>query len=397
MSITLKVEYLHSQFMEKALSRLRDWRHDLHQNPEIAFQETRTASFVADKLRDAGIETHTGLAGTGVVGVLRRGSSSRMIGLRADMDALPLEELNYLPYRSINPGLMHGCGHDGHTVMLLGAAGYLARHGAFDGTVVFVFQPAEENLAGAGVMVREGFFERFPVDMMYGLHNRPQLPLGQFALRRGPFMSAADNFGITIRAHGGHAGSPHLAVDGAVVAAELILALQTIVSRHTDPLDAAVVSVTQMHAGRSDNVIADEIVLRGTTRSLRLEVQDRIERMMREMARAISGMHGATAEVVYERRYPPLVNDPVEAERCAEIAAGLVGRSNVNLDVNPSMGSDDFSYFGRERPSAFMWLGTGPVAAGRYLHNPRYDFNDAAIPYGVAYWTHLTETVLAPT
>lgn len=396
MSIIINMRSELSEYVKREETLLQEWRHDLHANPELAFQEMRTASFVAETLRQFGIETHTGLAGTGVVGVLKRGSSARMIGLRADMDALPLEELNDLPYRSRNPGLMHGCGHDGHTTMLLGAAGYLAKHGSFDGTIVFIFQPAEENLAGAGVMVREGFFERFPIERVYGLHNRPQLPLGQFALRRGPFMSAADNFGITIRAHGGHAGSPHLAVDGAVIAAELILALQTIVSRHTDPLDAAVISVTQMRAGQSDNVIADEVVLRGTARSLRSDVQDRIESMMRRMADAICGMHGATAEVVYERRYPPLINDPDEAERCARIAAGIVGTEHVDLDINPSMGSDDFSYFGRERPSAFIWLGTGPVEKGRYLHNPRYDFNDAAIPYGVSYWVQLAESMLAP-
>lgn len=397
MSIHIDVDNILSNFIRSHQDRHIEWRRDLHAYPELAFQENRTATFVAERLRAFGLETRTGLAGTGVVALLSRGQSNRMIGLRADMDALPLEELNDVPHRSRHPGVMHGCGHDGHTTMLLGAADYLARHGRFDGTIAFVFQPAEENLAGAGVMVREGFFDRFPVERIYGLHNRPQLPLGTFALRRGPFMAAADNFGITIRAHGGHAGSPHLAVDGTVIAAELILALQTIVSRHTDPLDAAVVSVTQMTAGHSDNVIADEVRLRGTARSLRPEVQDRIEILMRRMAGALAGMHGAEAEVTYERRYPPLVNDRAEAEFCARVAAELVGPERVDREPAPSMGSDDFSYFGRERPSAFIWLGTGPVESGRYLHNPRYDFNDAALPLGISYWVRLAETVLAPT
>jgi amidohydrolase len=372
------------------------FRRDLHAHPEIAFREHRTAGRVAEKLRALGLDVQEGLAGTGVVGVLSRGSSPRMIGLRADMDALAMEELNDIPHRSRNAGLMHGCGHDGHTAMLLGAAEYLARHGRFDGTIAFVFQPAEENLAGAGVMVREGFFDRFPVESIFGLHNRPQMRFGTFALPAGPMMASADNFGITIRAHGGHAGSPHLAVDGVVIAAEIILSLQTIASRHTDPLDAAVVSVTRLLASESDNVLADEVTLRGTARALRVEVQDRIEALMRRMAQNIADMHGASAEVTYERRYPPLVNDPAEAARAAHVAAALVGAENVNRAPAPSMGSDDFSWFGRERPSAFIWLGTGPVERGRYLHNPRYDFNDAAIPLGVAYWVRLAETALAP-
>jgi hippurate hydrolase len=371
-----------------------EWRHDLHSNPELAFEECRTSGFVAETLEGFGMEVHRGLAGTGVVGVLRRGNSSRMIGLRADMDALPLEELNDFAYRSHRPGVMHGCGHDGHTTMLLAAAGYLAQSGQFDGTVVFIFQPAEENCAGAGVMVREGFFSRFPIERVYGLHNRPQLPFGHFGLRPGPFMSAADNFGITIHAHGGHGGSPHLAVDGGVIAAEIIMALQTIVSRHVDPIDSAVISVTQMKAGNSDNVLADEVMLRGTARSLTVSVQDSIETMLRRMSTSIAEMHGASAEVLYERRYPALVNDPAEAHRCADIAAKVVGGDKVHLDVAPSMGSDDFSYFGRERPSAFIWLGTGPVEKGRYLHNPRYDFNDDSIPYGIEYWVRLVQSIL---
>jgi hippurate hydrolase len=384
-----------NDYLARRGEEFRAWRRALHAEPELAFNEHKTAAFVAERLRAHDIEVHEGVSGTGVVGVLRRGRSNRAIALRADMDALPIEELNTFPHRSKAPGVMHACGHDGHTTMLLAAAGFLAQHGRFDGTVTFLFQPAEENVAGASVMVRDGFFQRFPVDSIYGLHNRPQLPFGTFALRRGPMMASADNFGVTIRGHGGHGGSPHLTVDGAVIAAELILALQTIVSRHTDPLDSAVISVTQMSAGKSDNVIAEIVHLRGTVRSLRVTTQDRIESMMRKMAENVSGMHGATAVVDYERRYPPVTNDAAEAEFCAAVAAGLVGDENVTLDAVPSMGSDDFSFFGRERPSAFMWMGTGPVEAGRYLHNPLYDFNDDAIPLGVSYWVKLVEKVFA--
>jgi amidohydrolase len=376
------------------ISTYIEWRRDFHKYPEIAFKEYRTSDLVAERLAAAGIEVHRGFAGTGVVGILRRGAESRMIGLRADMDALPLDELGDLPYKSSNPGLMHGCGHDGHTAMLLGAAETLAHHGRFDGTVCFVFQPAEENEAGAGVMVREGFFDRFPIERMFGLHNRPQLPLDQFALRRGPFMSAADNFGVTLSGHGGHGGSPHLAVDPMVMAAEFIMAAQTIVARHTNPLDAAVISITQITAGKSDNVIADQVILRGTARSLTAEVQDRIEKMLRDMAHHIAAMHGGEAEVAYERRYPALANDAELADACAAVAADLVGEAHVTADIAPSMGSDDFSFFALERPSSFIWLGTGPVERGRYLHNPRYDFNDEAMPTGIAYWCRLVERML---
>jgi hippurate hydrolase len=370
------------------------WRRDIHAHPETAFEERRTAALIADKLRSFGIEVHEGLAKTGVVGTLRCGNGTHSIGLRADIDALPMEELNAFAHRSTVPGKFHGCGHDGHTTMLLGAARYLAETKNFDGTVHFIFQPAEENVAGAGVMVREGLFAKFPMAAVYGMHNRPNLDAGEFAMRSGPALACADNFGITIRGRGTHAAWPHLGIDIVVVAAQIVMALQTIVSRQTAPLDAAVVSVTSIHGGSSDNVIPDELRMRGTARSFAPAVQDRIEASLREIARAIAAMHGATAEVEYERRYPSLHNDPERIARCAEVARTIVGNEHVNVDHEPGMGSDDFSFFSNEVPGGYIWIGSGPAEAGRFLHNPRYDFNDAILPIGASYWARLVEAEL---
>jgi amidohydrolase len=370
------------------------WRRDLHAHPEIAFEEHRTANLVAERLRGWGIDVHKGLAKTGVVGTLRRGSGTRAIGLRADMDALPMEERNEFDHRSKVPGKFHGCGHDGHTAMLLGAARYLAETGNFDGTVHFIFQPAEENVAGGGVMVDDGLFEKFPMSAVYGLHNRPNLPIGEFAMRPGPALANADNFGITIRGRGTHAGWPHLGIDIVVVAAQMVLALQTILSRQTSPLDAAVVSVTSIHGGSSDNVIPDELRMRGTTRSFSREVQDRIEASLRQIASSTAAMFGASAEVQYERRYPSLHNDNDRIAACAEVAKAIVGEDQVNLNHEPSMGSDDFSFMSNTVPGAYVWIGSGPVEAGRFLHNPRYDFNDGILPIGASYWARLVESEL---
>jgi amidohydrolase len=370
------------------------WRRDLHAHPETAFEEHRTAASVAEKLRGWGIDVHQGLAQTGVVGTLKRGSNGRAIGLRADMDALPMDEFNEFAHRSTVTGKFHGCGHDGHTAMLLGAARYLAETGNFDGTVHFIFQPAEENVAGGGVMVREGLFEKFPVSAVYGMHNRPNLPLGEFAMRPGPALASADNFGITIRGRGTHAAWPHLGIDIVVVAAQTIVALQTIVSRQTSPLYSAVVSVTFVHGGSTDNVIPDVIHLRGTARSFSLVVQDRIEASLRQIARATAAMYGATAEVEYERRYPSLHNDPERIAVCAEVARAIVGADHVDIEHGPGMGSDDFSFMSNQVPGGYVWIGSGPVAAGGFLHNPRYDFNDGILPIGASYWARLVESEL---
>ena len=362
------------------------WRRDLHAHPEIAFEEHRTAAFVAERVRGWGIDVLQGLAKTGVVGTLKRGKGGHAIGLRADMDALPMEELNDFTHRSTMPGKFRGCGHDGHTTMLLGAARYLAETGNFDGTVHFIFQPAEENVAGGGVMVHDGLFEKFPMGAVYGLHNRPNLPVGEFAMRPGPALANADNFGITIRGRGTHAGWPH--------AAQMIIALQTIVSRQTSPLDSAVVSVTYVHGGSSDNVIPDELRVRGTARSFSRDVQDRIEASLRQIATSTAAMYGAIAEVEYERRYPSLHNDPDRIIACAEVARAIVGEDHVDIDHEPGMGSDDFSFMSNRVPGAYVWIGSGPVEAGRFLHNPRYDFNDGILPIGASYWARLVESEL---
>lgn len=373
---------------------LTAWRRDLHAHPEIAFEERRTARVVADKLRAWGIAVHEGLAKTGVVGTLTCGSGGRSIGLRADMDALPMEEANEFAHRSTHPGRFHGCGHDGHTTMLLGAARYLAETRNFDGTVHFIFQPAEENLAGGGAMVRDGLFETFPMAAVYGMHNRPNLPVGQFAMRAGAALAAADNFGIVIRGHGTHAAYPHLGIDPVVAAAQVVLALQTIVARRTGPLEAAVVSVTSIHGGSSDNVVPDAVRLRGTARSLTLAVQDRIEQSLRAIAQSTAAMFGASAEVEYERRYPSLHNDPERIALCAAAAREIVGEAGVDTDHEPSMGSDDFSFMSNAVPGGYVWIGAGPADAERFLHNPRYDFNDEILPIGASYWARLVERAL---
>jgi amidohydrolase len=375
------------------------WRRDIHAHPETAFEEVRTAALIAEKLRSWGIETKEGLAKTGVVGTLRCGNGTRAIGLRADIDALPMQELNDVPYRSVIPGKFHGCGHDGHTAMLLGAARYLAETRNFDGTVHFIFQPAEENVAGAGVMVREGLFEQFPMDAVYGMHNRPNLPVGEFAMRSGPALACADNFGIVLRGRGTHAAWPHLGIDLVFAASQIVLALQTIVSRKTSPLDSAVVSVTTVHGGSTDNVIADEVRMRGTARSFLPATQDLIETRIREIAQATAAMYGASAEVDYERRYPSLHNDPARIAMCAEVARAIVGNDHVDTAHEPGMGSDDFSFLSNQVPGGFVWIGAGLAEADSYLHSPHYDFNDGILPIGASYWARLVEAELprAPT
>ena len=367
------------------------WRRDLHRHPETAFEEFRTGDMVADKLREFGLEVHQGLAKTGVVGVLKAGDGARRIGLRADMDALHIHELNEFDHRSRHDGKMHACGHDGHTAMLLGAAKYLAETRRFDGTVCFIFQPAEENEAGGRVMVEEGLFEKFPVDDVYGMHNIPGIPAGQMAVRPGPMMAAADFFEIRITGRGAHAAYPHHGVDPLLVGAELVVALQRIVARRTDPMKAAVVSVTQFNSGFTTNVIPETATLSGTTRSFLPEVQDGIEASMRRIARGIAEAHGAEVEVSYERRYPPTVNAVRETEFAADVAAGVVGGDNLLGDVAPVMGAEDFGWMLLEKPGCYIWLGNG---GGAPVHNANYDFNDEVLAIGASYWSELVETLL---
>jgi amidohydrolase len=379
------------------LPQMTEWRRHIHANPETAFEEVGTSRFVAERLRGFGVdEVHEGLARTGVVGVIRAGSGARAIGLRADLDALDMHEGTGVPWASRNPGKHHACGHDGHTTMLLGAARHLAATRAFDGTVVLIFQPAEENEGGGRVMVEEGLFERFPVDAVFGMHNIPGMEAGTFAIRPGPMMASYDIFEITITGRGAHGAMPHHGIDPITTGAELVQKLQTIVSRNLDPLEPAVVSVTKFHAGTAWNVIPNDAVIGGTVRAFGETVQAKVEARIRELCAGTAVSHGATISVRYERRYPPTVNTVAEAQLCARVAEALVGPGRVAHDPKPAMGSEDFAWMLRARPGAYMWIGNGTGSRGGCMvHNPGYDFNDAVLPIGAAYWVRLVETALA--
>ena len=382
----------------ESIARLREqmteWRRHLHAHPEIAFEEHETAAFVAARLEEWGIEARRGMAGTGVVGTLKAGEGPA-IGLRADMDALAIHEANAFAHRSIHSGCMHACGHDGHMAMLLGAARYLAESKRFHGAVYFIFQPAEENAGGGRVMVEQGLFDEFPMTAIYGMHNWPGLPTGRFAVRSGSVMAAFDIFEITIVGKGAHAAMPHLGVDPVVAASAIVTGLQTIASRSTDPLDAAVVTVTQFQAGDTWNVIPERAVLRGTARALSPKVQDDIEHSIHRIVEGIAAAHGAGARVHYERRYPPTINDAAETENAAAAAALVVGKKKVERNRKPSMGSEDFAFMLEKKAGSYMWIGNGGEEGGCVLHNPRYDFNDAILPLGASYWARLVETRLA--
>lgn len=373
---------------------LTEWRRDFHAHPELAFEEERTAALVAERLESFGIEVDRGLAKTGVVGTLKAGSGNRAIALRADMDALPMQESNDFAHASKTPGKMHGCGHDGHTTMLLGAAKYLAETKAFDGTVYFIFQPAEEGRGGAEVMVKEGLFEKFSAEAVYGMHNWPGMPVGEFAVSAGPMMASFDVFDLVIRGKGGHGAMPHQGVDSILVASQVVGALQSIASRNTDPVDALVVSVTQIHGGDAYNVIPDEVRLAGTVRSFRDEVRDSVEPSMKRIADGVCAAYGASAELRYQKLYPATVNSVEETEQAAAAAAALVGADAIQRNPVPSMGAEDFAFMLREKPGSYVWVGNGAGAGGCMLHNPGYDFNDEIIPIGASYWAELVEQVL---
>lgn len=376
------------------LPRYTAWRQDLHAHPEMAYQEHRTSDFVAARLESFGIPIVRGLGRTGVVGTLRHGQGTRCIGLRADMDALPLQEMNEFAHRSQHDGCMHACGHDGHTVMLLAAAEHLARTREFDGTIHFIFQPAEEGEAGAKAMMDDGLFTRFPVDAVFGLHNWPWLPAGQIALRPGPVMAAMDIFEATLRGRGGHAAQPHMAIDPIVAATALIQAWQSIVARMVDPQEAGVVSVTQIHAGNAWAVIPEEVVLRGTVRTFKPEVRAMIERRMRELGEGYAAAHECSFTWRYEHRFPPTVNSAAETGFAAGVAEALVGAGNVVHDAAPSMGSEDFGWMLQVQRGCYAWLGSAGQP-GKLLHNPYYDFNDEVIPLGASYWVRLAQDFLA--
>jgi amidohydrolase len=371
------------------------FRRDLHAHPELGFEEHRTGALVAERLRSYGVdELHTGIGRTGVVGVIRgRGTSTRAIGLRADMDALQMTEESEFAHRSTRPGLMHGCGHDGHTTILLGAAQYLAQTRRFDGTVVLIFQPGEEGFAGAKAMIDDGLFERFPVDEVFALHNWPALEPGRFGLNPGPMMAAADRVEITISGKGGHGAHPHRAVDPVVVAAHIVTAAQSIVARNVGPLEAAVVSLCSIQAGHPGaySVIPREARLVGTARSFSTEVQDMLEQRLTELSESTAKAFGAEAKVVYERTYPATINHAAQTRFAGDVAAELVGDDNVVRNLEPSMGAEDFSFMLRVKPGCYVRLGQGGGASGCFLHNTRYDFNDAVIPLGSAFFSLLAE------
>jgi amidohydrolase len=386
MPIVNRVADLHNE--------IKEWRRDFHAHPELRYDVHRTAGSVAEKLKSFGCdEVVPGIGRTGVVGVIRgRKSGSKVVGLRADMDALPLEEETGLPYKSTVPGKMHACGHDGHTAMLLGAAKYLAETRNFAGTAVVIFQPAEEGGAGALAMVKDGLISRFGIQEVYGMHNYPGLPVGEFAIRPGAMMAAADHLTIEIEGKGGHAARPHLSIDTILVGAQMINQLQSIVARNVDPLKAAVVSVCMFQAGHTDNVIPQHAVLRGTARSLTPEVRELLHKRIGEVVEGTARLYGATAKVTYTNGYPVVVNHERQTAFAADVAREIAGKDKIDIDVPPVMGAEDFAFMLQERPGAFIFCGNGDSAG---LHHPAYDFNDEAIPVGTSYWVRLAETALA--
>lgn len=373
---------------------ITQWRRDLHAHPELLFDVHRTAGVVAEKLKAFGCdEVVPGIGKTGVVGVIRgrKSGSNKVIGLRADMDALPIDEQTNVPYRSKTPGVMHACGHDGHTAMLLGAAKYLAETRNFDGTAVVIFQPAEEGGGGGREMVKDGMMERFGINEVYGMHNSPDLPIGEFALRRGPVMAAADKLRIDIEGKGTHAAKPHLGIDTILVGSQIVNQLQSIVSRNLDPLQSGVVSICTFRAGDTDNVIPQTAMMLGTVRTLLPDVQDMIEKRVSEVVEGVAKLHGATAKVTYVRNYPITINHDRQTDFAASVAAEVSGSDKVDTDLTPVMGAEDFSFMLNERPGAFIFVGNGESAG---LHHPAYNFNDDAIPVGTSYWVRLVETAM---
>ena len=379
-------------------------RRDIHAHPELCFEEVRTADLVVKKLADWGIPVHRGLGTTGVVGIVHGrdgGACGRGIGLRADMDALPMQEFNTFAHASQHAGKMHACGHDGHTAMLLAAAHHLADHRDFDGTVYLIFQPAEEGGGGAREMIQDGLFDLFPMEAVFGMHNWPGMPAGTFALSPGPVMGSSNEFKITIRGKGGHAALPHTGIDPVPVACQMVQAFQTIISRNKKPVEAGVVSVTMIHAGEATNVVPDSCELQGTVRTFSVEVLDLIERRMRQIAEHTCAAHEATCEFEFVRNYPPTINAPAEAAFARQVMASIVGEANV-LAQEPTMGAEDFAYMLLAKPGAYCFIANGEGdhrAMGHgggpcTLHNPSYDFNDALIPLGATYWVRLAEAWL---
>ncbi|MBU0747204.1 MAG: amidohydrolase [Gammaproteobacteria bacterium] len=380
-------------------------RRDIHAHPELCFEEVRTADVVAQKLTEWGIPIHRGLGKTGVVGIVKGrdgGASGRAIGLRADMDALPMQEFNTFAHASVHKGKMHACGHDGHVAMLLAAAQHFAKHRNFDGTVYLIFQPAEEGGGGARVMIEDGLFEQFPMQAVYGMHNWPGMPVGTFAVSPGPVMASTSEFKITLRGKGGHAALPHTGIDPVPIACQMVQTFQTIISRNKKPVDAGVISVTMIHAGEATNVVPDSVELQGTVRTFTVEVLDLIEKRMRQIAEHTCAAHDATCEFEFVRNYPPTINSPAEAEFARKVMTTIVGEERV-LAQEPTMGAEDFAYMLQAKPGAYCFIANGDGAHREMghgggpcmLHNPSYDFNDDLIPLGATYWVKLAEEWLA--
>jgi hippurate hydrolase len=383
-------------------AELQQIRRDIHAHPELCYEEQRTADVVAARLTEWGIPVVRGLGVTGVVGIIKNGTSDRAIGLRADMDALPMQELNSFEHASRHAGKMHACGHDGHTAMLLGAAHYLSRNRNFDGTVYLIFQPAEEGGGGARRMIEDGLFERFPMDAVYGMHNWPGIPVGSFGVVSGPMMASSNEFRVVVKGKGAHAAQPHRGVDPVMVAVQVAQAWQTIISREKNPLDTAVLSITQIHAGSATNVIPDEAVMIGTVRTFTTEVLDLIERRMNEIANGVAAGFNASIDFGFRRNYPPLVNHLAQTAFAIEAMKAVVGSDKVDADVEPTMGAEDFAYMLQAKPGCYVFIGNGEGdhrAAGHglgpcQLHNASYDFNDQLLPIGASFWVRLVEMSL---
>ncbi|MBM3353546.1 MAG: amidohydrolase [Betaproteobacteria bacterium] len=380
--------------IEQFAPEMTGWRRDIHAHPELGFEEQRTSDLVATQLAAFGIEVHRGVGRTGVVGVLRAGTSKRAVGLRADMDALPIQEANTFEHRSQHQGRMHACGHDGHTTMLLGAAKYLAATRNFDGTVHFIFQPAEEGIGGAKAMIDDGLFRRFSCEAVFGMHNRPGMPLGRFAVKAGPMMAGGAFFDIDIEGRGAHGARPESGVDPVLAASHVVAALQSIVARNVRPLDTAVLSVTQVHGGDAYNVIPQKVRLSGTVRAFSNEIMELVGRNMARIAEGVASGFGARAKTDFRVIFPPTINDPAQAEFAAGICAGLVGAENVKRDPPLIMASEDFAFMLNEVPGCYINIGNGDGEGACEVHNPSYDFNDRALPLGASFFARLVETRL---
>jgi len=378
---------------EALLDEVKQWRKQIHSQPELGFKEFKTSSFIVDKLQSFGIEVHQGLGGTGVVGTLKNGVGPT-IGIRADIDALPIAEQNDVDHKSTHANCMHACGHDGHTSVLLGAAKHLSQHKEFSGTIHFVFQPAEEVLGGAKAMIDDGLFDKFPMDAVYGLHNWPGLPVGEIAVNNGPMMASFDTFEITLTGKGTHAAMPHLGADPIAAGAALITNIQSIISRRVSPLQSGVISVTQMNSGDTTNVIPDVAILKGTVRSFDMDVRQSMQEMLTEMVATLPPLYGVKGEMDYHIRYPVTTNDSQAYLEIKEAATKALGADKVNTDVEPSMASEDFSFMSQVVKGAYFWLGVDGSIPSKPLHNASYDFNDDAIETGIKVWVSLVESEL---